>query len=335
MSSFSLNPFNVQTYIFTVVTADLEASLHFYRDILGYNVTDEGTLGKTLPSIEGAGEFGRRCVLLRPREDTPTERGVLRLLEAPRGARANRPRPGSSNIDTGLIGYQTHTTSWEKAYRHLTEAGLTLTSPPLPYAHVKISALPDEEQPPHTASKSVSLYVPGGGEFLYISCAVDPATLQPVEAIRKIPDSNLYGKLFAHILNLRDRWPVFDFYERAFGLKPEMEGYAGRDTINVLCDLPKRTQFQFGFFPDHCFEYWELRQYRPTATPPWPTSLDKTGLAMTTFLVDDLAVVKQRVRESGIIVLGEGALPTPEAPFREGFYVRGVLGELYEVIGRR
>jgi hypothetical protein len=90
----------------------------------------------------------------------------------------------------------------------------------------------------------------------------------------------------------------------------------------------------FGFMAGMGLEWWELRQYRPVSPPPWPTSLDKTGLAMTTFLVDDIAAIRARVGESGFTILGEGALPTPEGEFRDGFYLRGTEGELYEVIGR-
>jgi hypothetical protein len=294
-------------------------------------VIDTGVLGARVPTIPGAGEPGRRYALLRPDEDTPTERGVIRLLESPRGASANRPRPGSASVDGGLVCYQTTTRNWDEAYRHLTAHGIAPISPPLFYPHRRVTPLPDEPAPPRTGSKSLSLHVPGGGEFLYISCQVDPVSLEPVAIT---PGQPLYGTISAHVIGMRDRWPFLDFYDRAFGLKSVMEGYAGREAINRLCDLPRGTQFQYGFMADMCMEWWELRQFRPVPSPLWPTSLDRTGLAMTTFLVDDLDAVRHRVGASGHAILGEGALPTPDGVSRDGFYVRGVEGELYEVIGR-
>jgi catechol 2,3-dioxygenase-like lactoylglutathione lyase family enzyme len=326
-----VNPFNVESYVFTIVTAELETSLQFYRDMLGYRVIAAGELGQRLPTVAGAGAPGRRYILLRPVEDFPTERGLLRLLEAPKGAAANRPRPGAASVDGGLVCYQTTTRHWDEAYRHLIARGLTPTSPPLFYPHRRITPLPDEPAPPRTGSKSLSLYVPGGGEFLYISCQVDPASLEPVAST---PNRPLFGPISAHVIGMRDRWPFLDFYDKAFGLKSITEGYAGRESINRLCDLPRGTQFQYGFMAGMCMEWWELRQFRPMPAPAWPTSLDKTGFAMTTFLVDDLAAIRDRVQANGYALLGQGALPTPDGNDREGFYVRGVEGELYEVIGR-
>jgi hypothetical protein len=81
-------------------------------------------------------------------------------------------------------------------------------------------------------------------------------------------------------------------------------------------------------------QLWEYRMRAPTATPPWPTGLDKTGLAMVTIMVDKIAEVKTKLKESGIAVLAEGSLPTPEGKGHEGLYIRGAEGELIEVIGR-
>jgi hypothetical protein len=105
-------------------------------------------------------------------------------------------------------------------------------SPPLSYGHRRITPLPDEPAPARTGSKSLSLYAPGGGEFLYLSCQVDPVSMEPVQTS---PDAPPYGPIYAHIVGMRDRWPFFDFYETAFGLKSVMEGYAGREAINRLC----------------------------------------------------------------------------------------------------
>jgi catechol 2,3-dioxygenase-like lactoylglutathione lyase family enzyme len=337
MTANPANPFDAQPYVFTIVTKDIETSVGFYRDILGYRVIGQGALDGNLPAAPGIGEPGRRYALLRARETIPTERGVIRLLDAPKGAKPNRPRPGrgdgppSCGTDGGLSGMLCETADWEAAYRQITKLGIETISPPLAYAHRSITPLPGEALPPRTGSMSFSLYVPGGDEFLYFFCAIDPVTHAPV---RRLPDGRLYGTISTHVTATRNRWPLFDFYEKVFGLTSTHEGQAGRETINTLCVLPPKTQFQFGFLDDMCMEWHEFRQYRPGPAPAWPTSLDKTGLAMTTFLIDDLNAIRARAVEHGYQILGEGALPTPEAEARDGFYIRGAEGELYEVIGR-
>ena len=331
------NLFDAQSYIFTVVTKDIGISTQFYCDVLGYAVIGEGALGGNMPTMAGVGEPGRRYALLRAREKIPTERGVIRLLEAPEGAKPNRARPGRGDgpaalgSDGGLAGYLCPTADSKKAYDHLTGLGIETISGPLPYKHRNVTALPGEPLPNPTASMSLSLYVPGGDEFLYFYCPIDPVTHEPVG--KPIFDG-LFGTVGPHVTGTRDRWPFFDFYENVFGMVSVREGHAGRETLNVLCVLPPRTQFQFGFFDAMCMEWHEFNQFRPAPAPAWPTSLDKTGLAMTTFLVDDLNVIRARAIKHAYPILGEGALPTPEADTRDAFYIRGTEGELYEVIGR-
>jgi hypothetical protein len=135
-----------------------------------------------------------------------------------------------------------------------------------------------------------------------------------------------------------DRWPVLDFYDKAFGLKSISDRYVGPETsnyrtvpfmINASADTYKRT---CGVSLPN--EIWEFRQWDPAISPTWPTDLDRTGLAMITIIVNNLSEVYARIRQTDINILGEGALPTPDAKNRDGFYVRGAVGELIEVIGR-
>ena len=50
--------------------------------------------------------------------------------------------------------------------------------------------------------------------------------------------------------------------------------------------------------------------------------------------VTDVARHRAMVREAGIPIIGDGALPTPEHEYQEGFYIRGPVGELLEVVAR-
>ena len=55
---------------------------------------------------------------------------------------------------------------------------------------------------------------------------------------------------------------------------------------------------------------------------------------MMTIIVDRLSEIRARAAANGIPILGEGAMPTPNAKSQDGIYIRGAVGELIEVIGR-
>src|SRR5690606_37435479 len=60
-------------------------------------------------------------------------RGYMRLLEAPAGAEANRPRPTARSWDPGYMGQECQTDDADQSYAKLTAAGVPVISRPLPY----------------------------------------------------------------------------------------------------------------------------------------------------------------------------------------------------------
>ena len=76
-------------------------------------------------------------------------------------------------------------------------------------------------------------------------------------------------------------------------------------------------------------EVWEFKAASGTL---YPTSLDRTGLAMLTMRVGDLHKCRALCDSNGIEPVGEGALPMPGNPEPKGFTLRGAVGELIEVI---
>jgi catechol 2,3-dioxygenase-like lactoylglutathione lyase family enzyme len=319
------NPFAARNYIFTIVTPDMEASLHFYRDVMGQELIDRGTLSGAIPTMPGAGPAGRAYALLRHREFKTREHGVIRLLEAPPGARANRPRPQARIVDPGLAVIECHPLDHIEAFQNLARNGIRTITAPLYYFY-------GPAEKPKSFSITFSAFGPAG-EQMFVSAHPNQEVVWPVTY------KGMYGPFVSCTTMCWDRWPPLDFYDAAFGLKFGGDAYVGQETenfrsVNLLVGAPPDTYFQFGSFSDLTMELWEYRQWQPTPNPPWPTSLDRTGLAMMTILVDELAAVKQRVTSAKIPILGEGALPTPEAKTRDGFYIRGAVGELIEVIGR-
>jgi catechol 2,3-dioxygenase-like lactoylglutathione lyase family enzyme len=132
-----------------------------------------------------------------------------------------------------------------------------------------------------------------------------------------------------------DRWPLLDFYEQVLGLKPTRDTFSDQANIDTLIGAPQGTYYHFSpIGQGNHMELWEYRQRRARDTTTWPTNLDRTGLAMTTFLVNDLEEVKTGAKANGAALLGEGALPVPGVETQNAVFLRGAVGELIEVIGR-
>jgi catechol 2,3-dioxygenase-like lactoylglutathione lyase family enzyme len=316
------NPTAARATIFTIVTPDMEASLHFYRDIVGYDLIDRGRLEGVLPTVAGIGEAGRDYALLRHNQKVVREEGVIRLLQAPKGARENRPRPHARIFDPGWATIEGHPADWQGAYHRMLQNGVRTNSGPLYYWGI------NQDEPPRQYSITFSAFGPAGEQMFISSHPNVPQNY-----------TGLYGPLFRHTLMCLDRWPPLDFYETVFGLKSTADRYVGYETLNyravdLMIGAPMDTYKRTVGYASLPNEIWEFRQWDPEERPMWPTALDRTGLALITIIVDNLAAVRGRARAGGIPVLGEGGLPSPEGKTRDAFYIRGAVGELIEVIGR-
>jgi catechol 2,3-dioxygenase-like lactoylglutathione lyase family enzyme len=312
------NPFAARAAIYTIVAPDIEASVRFYRDVIGYQLLSRGVLADPIPRMAGVGQAGRPYALLRHAEHTISNRGIIRLLQAPAGAVANRARPGSRIIDPGLAVIECHPPHhWETAYHRLIEGGATTVAAPVFY-YDRIGFM------------AFSAFGPAG-EQMFIAC--------PLQRPDAPNHDGLYGPFVQSSIMSMDRWAVISFYDDAFGLKSKDDDFVLQESINTMIGAPPGTYFSFGGIGGHgpgrglALEWYEYRQWEPPVTPPWPTQLDRTGLAMTTIVIDRLAPFRDRLRERGIPIIGEGALPTPD-DWHGGVYIRGSQGELIEVVAR-
>lgn len=311
------NRYAARAYLYTIVTPDLDASLRFYRDVMGYGLIDQG-------SLKGS----RGYALLRYEGDPVRERGVIRLLAAPRGATANRPRPQSSIVDPGLALLECHPRDARESHDWLAERGVTAISPPKYYSF-------DAPQLPSNSGNAFCVFGPAGEQLLF-NCQNVPNT---VDRKREVDYPGRIGPLSQHTLVAWDRWPMFAFYGKLLGLAQAASGLVpfdrllAQENVATLLGAPSGTYYRAIGLGGN--ELWEYRQRHPEPQPPWPTSLDRTGLAMVTIAVDDLAPVRSSLTDQGLVPLGVGALPTPEGKSRDAVMLRGPVGELIEVVGRR
>ncbi len=327
--AYPTNPLGVRAVIYTIVTPDLPASIHFYRDIMGFDLIGQGRLGGRIPTMAGVGGAGRAYAFIRTMEPGQ-EHGILRLLEAPSGARANRPRPGSNIVDPGYAVIECMSRSVDESYRLLTAQGVPTISGPRYYFFNDMKPLPGGPKEADFEIRSYSAFGPAG-EQLFISSGVT-RDHKPYPAWSH---KGLHDGFIAGVIVSLDRWPVWDFYDSVLGLKPTRDTYSGSEAVNELIGAKPGSNCQFGMLGQGVsMEWWEYHDRPNPPTPPFPTSLDRTGHAMTTMMVNDLTEVRERARKAGQKPLGEGALPTPWAEHQDGFYLRGGVGELIEIIGR-
>lgn len=336
--SLPTNPLALRLALVTVVTPDMDASLHFYRDLLGYELAKVGVLGTPMPTVAGVGVAGRKYALLHAQGTSLYDYGALRLLEAPLGAAPNRPRPQSQLFNPGLATFQFMTRSDVESYRTMTEGGAKTISPPQFYSFYHDRPLPGVTHPELDVEVTgYSVFGPAG-EQMYSTFGVSldhkpwPVKL-PSELMYGTPDV-LHSALQGCSIMCLDRWPVWNFYDAAFGLKSTRDTAADQEGLNTLTGLPPGSYFRFGVMGEETgIEVWEFRHLQPPGTV-YPLALDRTGFAMMTLIVDDLERVRANIRANGIEAIGSGALPTLTAEHQDGLYLRGAVGELIEVIGR-
>ena len=306
------NPLEARITAFTTVSPDVDASIRFYRDVIGLTLADDGVLPNDLANAPGLGKRARRHAVLTG----PGRSAAVRVLEAPSGARPNRPRPGSSPRDPGLMVMEGGARDPAESYHRLASAGTPMITPPRYYWYRNITWGRDIDV------MSYSPFGPGG-EQMFITANIRgdrPAW----------PHPGVHSGFHNAAITTLDQRPADAFYEQALGLKRTSQMDSYQVNCNQLIGAPDDAYYLWGNIGSGVsIEVWE---YKARTGTLYPTSLDRTGLAMLTMRVNDLAKCRAMCKAAGIQTVGEGALPLPGVASRQGFYLRGAVGELIEVV---
>lgn len=306
------NPLEAKITVFTTVSPDVDASIRFYRDVIGMTLVEDGTLSADVSSAPGLGKAGRRHAVLTG----PGRSAMVRVLEAPAGARPNRPRPGSGPGDPGLMVMEGGARDPAESYHRLAGAGTPMISPPRYYWYRNITWGRDID---------VMSYAPfgPGGEQMFITANIRgdrPAW----------PHPGVHSGFTNAAITTLDQRPADAFYEQALGIRRTSQMDSFQKNCNQLIGAPDDAYYLWGNIGSGVsIEIWEFKARGGTL---YPTSLDRTGLAMLTIRVNDLTKCRALCKAAGIRLLGEGALPVPGSAERAGFYLRGAVGELIEVV---
>lgn len=308
------NPLEARIRAFTTVSLNVDASIRFYRDVIGMTVLSDGTIPTNVTTAPGIGRENRRHVLLDMPESART--AAVRILEAPPGAEAIRPRPGSGPNDPGLLVMEGGTRDPAESYHALASAGTPMISPPRYYFFRNTMWGRDVD---------VMSYAPfgPGGEQMFITANI--------RSDRPPPRSPFVHSGFSNAaVTSLDQRPVNAFYEQALSLKRTSQMECYQKNANDLIGAPDDGYFLWGNVGSGVsIEVWEVKAESGTM---YPCSLDKTGLAMLTIQVNDLAKCRDMCAEAGIEPVGQGALPNLDNDRPDGFTLRGAVGELIEVI---
>jgi len=308
------NPLETKVTAFTTVSPDVDASIRFYRDVIGMSVLSDTLLADGITTAPGIGHAERRHVILTMPESAFSQ--TVRILEAPPGAKPIRPRPESGPNDPGLLVLEGGTRDPAESYHALASAGTPMISPPRYYYFRNTMWGTDVD------SMSYAPFGPGG-EQMFITASIR----SDQKLVRSVGIHNGFGSASITALDQR---PVNAFFEKALGLKRTSQMECYQDNVSELIGAPPGSYFLWGNVGAGVgIEVWEVKAESGTVRP---CSLDKTGLAMLTLRVNDLGKCRTMWADAGIEPVGEGALPNATHDRPDGFTLRGAVGELYEVV---
>ncbi len=308
------NPLDCRLVALTTVSSDVDASVRFYRDVLEMEVAVDTDVSASDCDAPELGESARRCVVLSP--DSNTAGADVRVLSVDEDAAPNRPRPESGPFDPGLLAMEARTQDAALSYHRLISAGVPTISPPRYYFFRNAMGRESIDV------MSYAAFGPGG-EQLFLTARA-----------RERTDDWPYPRLHAGFHNIAitslNRRPVDEFYRNALGLGRTSQLECYQDNANELIGAPDGTYFLWGNVGHRVsIEIWEVAASQGRR---YPTSLARTGLAMATLQVNDLAACRELCSANGVVTLGKGALPLSEQIGGDGFYLRGAVGELLEIV---
>lgn len=284
----ALNPLAAWPRAISVVVPDPARASAFYARHCGYTVSGAGAA-----RLERLG--------------APD----IRLVRGPPGAAPIRGAGGATPVDPGFAALRCVTADIACTRAELLADDVGEVAEPQSYAF-------GPEQRPWASGLLLAVDGPAGERILF------DQPFRP-DALREPPTkADERTAAVTPILFGFDRWPWLDGIAAALRLRPWMDRFAGQPGLARVAGLPEGGQFRILALGG--LEYWEFRSFRPPATPPWPTCLDRTGLAMLTMACVDPAGTQQRLAEAGVAGLDIASDGTPR--------LRGAVGELIEIVGR-
>lgn len=303
----------------TVVTNSWEQSCRFYGDALGYNLLGEGQLSTAQKAAFGS-KLGRYSLW------GYTNGSVVRLIEL--NDPAARPiREGARAYDTGMAVIEGGTPDIMNAYYRVIRSRFGAISAPQNFY------VEGPEPLGKILMKSAAFMGPAGEQVFVteITKREGGTSLLKEKAVEGI---NAPGNVAFCLLN---RQPIEQFWGPIVGLRPvndlpvqdpnAPEIMGGPD--NMAFDMllmgfgMERIGMEFHIYEPHQPNY-DYRRY--------PTSFDKTGLAMASWPTSNVQNAAEKLRAANYEVLAEVGLPLRDNPEPAAAVFRGPIGEIIELV---
>lgn len=301
-----------QVQLETLVTRDLSRALNAWTEVIGWEVTAAGLVEGELVDLWGvdAADFPRWAVVAPP----GAERGYIRLIEGPEDdVIEGFHRPGLFNAellcaDVDLLHRRLLDSDF---FRPLCE--------PTTY---------DLGSTGGACSRSFATRGPSGaGVFFTTYLSVPPP--------RKLPVCDtLVGPMFNSAISTPGGDEVVHFYEEILGLARRLEGRIQSPAINRILEIPADWGFGMVVYKGEGDGLIEVDFHEH----PLPAGFEggdgrlKPGNSFLTLVTDDLDGVLERVRLAGAPTGGVFSPQQPPYGGRRVAWVKGPVGEIYELL---
>ncbi len=303
----------------TVVTNSWEQSCRFYGEALGYNLLGEGELSATQKAAFGE-KLGRYTLW------GYDSGSVVRVLEL-KDPNARPIREGARPYDSGMAVIEGGTPDIGAAYERVLRCRFGAISAP------KTFYVEGPEPLGKVLMKSAAFIGPAGEQIFVteITSRTGGVSLLKEKAVEGI---NAPGNIAFCLVN---RQPIEQFWGPLVGLRPVndlpvedpnaaeiMGGPAGMSFDMLLMGFGmERIGMEFHIYGPHNAGY-EYRTY--------PTSFDKTGLAMASWPTADVAAAAAQLEAMGHVLISRVGLPLRGNPEPKAAVFRGPLGEIIELM---
>ena len=303
----------------TVVTNTWEQSCRFYRDALGYGLLGEGELS----AVQKAA-FGFK--LKRYALWGYSNGSVVRLLELT-DAQARPIREGARALDSGMAVIEAGTPDVMAAYYRVLRCRFGAYSSPQDFY------VEGPEPLGKVLMKSVAFVGPAG-EQVFVTEITKRQGGNSLLKEKAVEGINAPGNV---AFCLVDRKPIEEFWGPLFGLRPVNDVPLKEPNAPEIMGGPAGMGFDMllmGFGEERIG--MELHIYKPHQPDfdykTYPTSFDKTGLAMASWPTADVATAAQKLKAANCEIVSEVGLPLRDKPEPAAIVVRGPLGELIELV---
>ncbi len=303
----------------TVVTNCWEQSSRLYQTVFGYDLLEEGQLS-------AAQKAGLTPKLGRYSLWGYNSGAVVRLVEL-NDSTARPGRDGARAFDPGMAIIETGTTEVQATYERAIRARFGVISLPKDYR------FEGPEPLGKAVFRSFALFGPAGEQY-FITQVMQRSGGESHLMRQGMQGVNAPGNVD---FGLADRQPVTEFWTAIMGLVPVTDLYANQPDVAEIMGGPPGMSFDMllmGFEKERVgLELDIYKPYHPDYDyQTYPTSFEKTGLAMATYPVADISSLAQAVERAGYEIVSRVGLPLRGRAAPSAIIVRGPVGELIELV---